>query len=444
MLLSALLPLALAQDPAEAHFQAGLAALKAKDAPTAVAELGACVAADPARVDCRWELGWAHWIRGDWAAVVAQWEEVKRLEPGHANVDDQLATARGHLQVQRIVEASAAKAPDTLRPKAPEGASVRIRAVGDVMLGTAFPEGVLPPDDGEGLLDAVAPLMRDADLTFANMEGPLCDEGETTKCKEGSNCYAFRSPTRYGRYVAEAGVDLASTANNHANDFGESCRLATEQTLDKLGIAHSGRPGTIASVTSNGLRVGMIGFHTSDTGHNLNDTDTAVALVRAVAAEHDLVIVSFHGGAEGGKALHVPHGKETFYGEDRGDLRAFTHAVVDAGADLVIGHGPHVARAMEVYNDRLIAYSLGNFATYGRFNLSGYLGVGLVLEATLDAQGRFVDGRILPTLQAGEGVPAPDPEGRAIDLVRQLSAEDFPTTGVIVAKDGRIGARTTP
>jgi hypothetical protein len=100
-------------------------------------------------------------------------------------------------------------------------AALRLRAAGDVMLGTTVPEGKLAPDDGAHLLTAVAPLLQDADLTFVNLEGPLCDSGTSSKCRKGSNCFAFRSKTAYGQYLEEAGVDLASTANNHAGDFGE-------------------------------------------------------------------------------------------------------------------------------------------------------------------------------------------------------------------------------
>src|SRR5262245_59661104 len=102
---------------------------------------------------------------------------------------------------------------------------VRIRAAGDVMLGT---HTNLPPDDGN-ILAAVAPALNNADVTFVNMEGPLCDSGVTTKCREGSSCFAFRTPTRYAKYLAAAGVDLASTANNHAGDYGEKCRRETEK-----------------------------------------------------------------------------------------------------------------------------------------------------------------------------------------------------------------------
>ena len=137
----------------------------------------------------------------------------------------------------------------------------------------------------------------------------------------------------------------------------------------------------------------------------------------------------------------MPNGRETFYGENRGDLRVFTHTVIDAGADMVWGHGPHVLRGMEIYKGRLIAYSMGNFATYGRFNTRGQQGLGVVLETVLDAEGRFVSGKLLPTRQIGEGIPMRDPDGKALDTVRMLSEEDFPGTGVLVAKDGTLKAR---
>jgi len=150
------------------------------------------------------------------------------------------------------------------------------------------------------------------------------------------------------------------------------------------------------------------------------------------------VIVSFHGGAEGRAAIHVPYGTETFFGENRGDLRTFSHAVVDAGADLVLGHGPHVLRGMELYKDRLIAYSLGNFATYGRFNLSGNSGLGVILEVNMDPAGGFISGQLFPTRQIGQGIPTKDTQGRAIDLIRTLSHQDFPEYGIQVAQDGTI------
>ncbi|MES2643746.1 MAG: CapA family protein [Myxococcota bacterium] len=420
----------------------GLAALRDKRADEAIAAFTRCLAAAPATLECRWQLGWAHWIKNDWTAVVREWEALAAVAPTYESVASQLPAARGQLEVGRLAATARAAAAKTYASTAPPGASFRLRAVGDLMIGTAFPEGALPPEGGAATFRAVKDLLTDADVTFGNLEGPLCDlDAPSLKCKPDAapgSCYAFRTPTAYMRWFDEAGFDVMSTANNHAIDFGELCRLQTEAALEGAGIRYSGRPGTIARWETNGLKVALIGFHTSASGHNLNDTNTAVALVQGLAAENDVVIVSFHGGAEGSKAIHVPVGPETFYGEDRGDLRMFTHAVVDAGADLVLGHGPHVLRAMELYKGRLIAYSLGNFATYGRFNLSGNQGIGAILEVELARDGRLSAGRILGTRQAGEGVPVPDPQNAAADLIRVLGQQDFASTTVAIAQDGTI------
>ncbi|MBK7863665.1 MAG: CapA family protein [Archangiaceae bacterium] len=308
------------------------------------------------------------------------------------------------------------------------------------MLGTTDPEGYLPPNDGADSLADVRELLRDADLTFVNLEGPLCDEGASSKCKSKRTCYAFRVPTRYAQYLIDAGVDLASTANNHNGDFGDSCRRSTEKTLDAAGIAWSGAPGTIATVERKGLKIALVAFHTSAATNDVNNLPAARALVKSAAAKHDLVIVSFHGGAEGPKFDHVVEGPEQYLGENRGDLRAFTHAVIDSGADLVIGHGPHVLRGMELYQGRLIAYSLGNFATYGRFNLAGTQAVGAILHAELAADGAFVSAKILPTQQVDKGLPRRDAAGRAIAVIKKLSAEDFAKSAPRIADDGEISA----
>ena len=319
-------------------------------------------------------------------------------------------------------------------------ASLTVRGTGDVMLGTGDPPGYLPPNDGVESLADVAELLRDADLTFINLEGPLCDEGESHKCKSKRTCYAFRSPTRYGAYLQDAGVDVASTANNHAGDFGDACRRTTEKTLDALGIAWSGPKGTVATLERKGLKIALIAFHTSTATNDVNDLAAAKALVKQAGARHDLVIVSFHGGAEGANADHVMQGKELYLGENRGDLRAFTHGVIDAGADLVIGHGPHVLRGLELYQGRLIAYSLGNFATYGRFNLAGASGVGAVLHVELGADGAFQNGKILPTVQVEGGIPRKDPGGKAIAILRKLSQVDFPKSAPAISEAGEISS----
>jgi poly-gamma-glutamate capsule biosynthesis protein CapA/YwtB (metallophosphatase superfamily) len=445
-----LLPAAFAAEPAPASpdpavappslpqpYHDGVAALKRKDPVAAAASLSLCASTVP---ECAWELGWARWIGRDWPGVVRAWAVLPEDWPG---LKANLAIAEGQLSARRLAEELRRTAPATFVSTAPPGASVRLRATGDLMIGTAFPTGYLPPDAGASTFAGVAAALADADFTFGNLEGPLCDEDiESTKCNpegKAGSCYAFRTPTSYAPLFKAAGFDVMSTANNHAADFGEVCRDQTATALDAQGILHTGRPGTVATFVENGLRVAVIGFHTNPSCHDLNDTEGAVALVSGLAAQHDLVVVSFHGGAEGSKAQRVPEGRETFYGEDRGDLRAFARAVVGAGADLVLGHGPHVLRGMEVVDGRLVVYSMGNFATYGRFNLTGPQAVGMIVDVTLAADGRFAGGRILGTTQVGEGIPTLDPANEAADTVRMLTGQDFPLTGVLVAQDGTLG-----
>jgi len=423
---------------------AGRAFLKDKLVDPAITSFENCLQQEPNHPDCRWELGWAYWLKNDWDQVVAQWEEVAEHDPDREGLSGYLAQARSQKALREQISSGRSDAAESYQSDVPAGTTLRIRAVGDMMIGTDFPAGVLPENDGRQSFAAVKDALKDADLTFGNLEGPLCDGGKTSKCKPGApsgSCYAFRMPAHYAPYFKDAGFDLLSTANNHSGDFGEFCRAQTEQLLDQNGIGHSGRPGDISSVQVNGLKVAMVGFHSSAATHDVRDIDTAAALVKTLSSAHDIVIVSFHGGAEGSRAIHVPHGTETFYGENRGSLRKFSHAVIDAGADLVLGHGPHVLRAMEVYNNRLVAYSLGNFATYGRFNLRGPNGLGVILEATVAADGRFLGGQIIPTKQEGAGTAVLDPDAAATDMVRMLSASDFPETGVLVAQDGSLAAQ---
>ncbi|MEL7449164.1 MAG: CapA family protein, partial [Pseudomonadota bacterium] len=175
---------------------------------------------------------------------------------------------------------------------------------------------------------------------------------------------------------------------------------------------------------------------------HVNDIPAAEDLVRELADDHDLVIVSFHGGAEGTAALHVPFAEEFYYGEARGDLVAFSHAVIDAGADLVIGHGPHVPRGLEIYEDRLIAYSLGNFATYSGISVAGIKGVAPLLVVEVSPDGRFRQGEIVSLRQVRPNGPRSDANSRALTLMRELSETDFGANAPIFTAEGIIFPNT--
>ena len=354
------------------------------------------------------------------------------------------------------------------RPTPEPGTTITFAAVGDIMLGsTSINDTFLPPNDGRDILKPVTPILSSADITFGNLEGPMLDGGKSEKCADTSSkasntdsnavpipsptpstssakpirCFAFRVPTRYGQYLKDAGFDVLSLANNHASDFGDYGRESTRKTLDALGIKYAGSDRTrysTAYLDVKGVRIAVVGFAHNAIVPNVNEINAAKQLVAAAKKKVDVVIVSFHGGAEGEKAQNVPRQTEIFAGEKRGNLPLFAHSVIDAGADLVLGHGPHVLRGMEVYKGKLIAYSMGNFATYGMFNLKGPQGIAGIFQFTLDPEGNFVSGKIIPTRQEGRGGPVLDDTGTAIKQLRQLSLADFGNSSPKMTDDGTL------
>jgi Bacterial capsule synthesis protein PGA_cap len=324
----------------------------------------------------------------------------------------------------------------------PDIRRLTVAMVGDMMLGTDYPQNHLPDDDGASFLAAVAPILRAADIAIGNLEGVLLDGGTPAKtCTNPAACYLFRSPSRYAQHFVNAGFDVLSLANNHARDFGEDGRTATMRTLDEYGILHSGREGDFASLTVHRLRVAVLAYAVTQESNLLHDYAKAADTIARYAASHDIVVVSFHGGAEGGNVERVPFAEEEHYGEPRGDVARFGRLVVDAGADLVFGHGPHVVRGMELYKDRLIAYSLGNFATYYGISVADLKGVAPILEVSLDYQGRFQSGHIHSTVQVRPGGPQLDPTQRVLRVIRDLSMADFGDTGLVFGTDGSLTRR---
>ena len=322
-------------------------------------------------------------------------------------------------------------------PPADGARPVSVAVVGDTVMGS-LPYG-LPPDGGASLFADVHSLLT-GDVVLGNLEGTL-SSGGGSKCGAGSsNCFAFQTPPSYARWLRQAGFTVMSLANNHAFDFGPSGQRQTVAALRRVGIRNTGRPGTRAVQRVKGQRVAILGFAPYTWADSLLDIPRAKRRVRQAARSAEIVIVMMHAGAEGSDKTHVPSGSESSFGEDRGNSRAFTHAVIDAGADLVVGSGPHVLRGMEIYKGRLIAYSLGNFMGYRVFSLGGPLSTSAVLQATLNPDGTFRSGRIRPTRLVGAGSAARG--GSAIPTIRSLSRADFGSRSPRIANNGAIRPRT--
>lgn len=318
--------------------------------------------------------------------------------------------------------------------------TITVIGVGDIMMGTNYPENKLPEGNGAFLMRGVEAYLQDADITFGNLEGTMLDSGGIPKkCKDPKVCYAFRTPVSYVKNLVSAGFDVMSLANNHAGDFGDVGRASSMKTLDSAGIYHAGQVvRKFVTFQKDSVRYGMVAFAPNSGCVNLNDLEGARQLVAHLDSIVDIVIVSFHGGAEGADYQNVPRTNELFHGENRGNVYAFAHTMIDAGADIVFGHGPHVTRAIEVYQERFIAYSLGNFCTYRGISVNGVNGLAPIIKVYTDPKGKFYKGLIIPTYQSyGTGVRV-DAQNQVIKKIQELTKKDFPESTIQIAENGLI------
>ncbi len=323
--------------------------------------------------------------------------------------------------------------------------TVQIVAVGDIMMGTIFPDGqYLPPgNDCSRSFSQVLPYFANADILFGNLEGAMTDSKVGSKtCNSPEWCYTFGMPTEYVQCLVDAGFDIMSLANNHMGDFGEQGRTSTVQTLNKAGIRYAGLLSCPTAIfTKNGIKYGFCAFAPNTGTVDVKDIPAAQEIVRSLNDSCDIVIVSFHAGAEGKTYQHVTRKTENFIGENRGNVYEFAHAMIDAGGDILLGHGPHVTRAVEVYKNRFIAYSMGNFSTVSRVNVEGINGLAPIFRIYTDPTGCFYKVQITPTYQPNEDrTPRYDPARRVISVIQHLTRTDFPEVNIQITDDGWIMA----
>jgi Bacterial capsule synthesis protein PGA_cap len=348
----------------------------------------------------------------------------------------------GVLFVVLVVAALVAIAPGTsvagasLPPRRPT--TVTIGWVGDVTPGSQYGA---PAGDGRSLFAAVRPVLRRPDLMVANLEGTF-GAGGAAKCVAGTpNCFAFQAPPTTARALRWAGIDVVNVANNHSFDYGPDGRHSTLAALRAAGVGATGLPGSFTVVRRRGIRVALVGFSTYPWAPRLTDPAEVRDLVGRAARAADVVVAILHAGAEGAAYARTPVGTEYAYGEDRGDVRAFARTAVDAGADLVLGSGPHVLRGLQRRHGRLIAYSLGNFAGVQNFSTAGTLALSGVLRVRLARRGSVEAARLIPVRLGPTGTPAPDRSGAALRFVDGLSTDDFGASAARVGPSGQIRLR---
>jgi poly-gamma-glutamate capsule biosynthesis protein CapA/YwtB (metallophosphatase superfamily) len=326
-------------------------------------------------------------------------------------------------------------APTTTRPLLQAPATVTLVAGGDVAL-AGEPNGAL--------FAHIRRFLRSADLAVANLEGTLANGG-SARCVADVNagCFIFRASPRWAATLRASGFTALNVANNHALDYGQEAQAETLAALRREHLAFDGLPGQISFVRAGRVRVAIVGCAPYRWAQNLLDLPGTAQLVRKASRRADVVVVYMHAGAEGSTADHVSGSAESYLGEPRGNPAEFAHAMIDAGADLVLASGPHVLRGMEWYRGRLIAYSLGNLAATNTLSTQGSLALSSLLRVTLDRRGRFATGSIVPLRLVGDGTPVFDSRQAALGLIRGLSREDFGPRAIRVSTSGRLSAPKT-
>ncbi|XZN89142.1 MAG: CapA family protein [Microcoleus sp.] len=317
-------------------------------------------------------------------------------------------------------------------------ATVSIKAVGDIIPGTNFPYNKLPQKK-ELLFESVKPHLKGADILFGNFESTMTDYPYSSKGGGGGMLFAFRTPPSYAKILKDAGFNILNIANNHSYDFNEQGFKDTIKNIDSNGMKAVGKRDQIVYKNVKGVNLAFIGFSNYGEVHNsLLELKAGAEIVKKAKQKADIVVISVHAGAEGTGALNVRNKNEFFAGENRGNMVLFSRTMIDAGADLILGHGPHVARAMELYKGKLIAYSLGNFMGYRTLSTVGELGKSLILDVKMNPQGDFVSGKIIPIALNGQGIPSVDDDFRSVKLIRRLTKSDFPNAGLSIGDEGQI------
>ena len=342
--------------------------------------------------------------------------------------------------LEGLLPASPAPTSPIASKPADQTVAVTLKAVGDIIPGSNYSgKSDLPTESGEALtaereflFGNIKPFFDQADILFGNFESTLTDYPDSAKDTSQNMTFAFRTPPVYAQMLQELGFDVLSVANNHSMDFGEPGFADTIQHIEQAGIKAVGQKDQILYKTVNGVPMAFIGFSYLPYHNAMQDLERAGALVREAKQQAKIVVISVHAGAEGSDETHVSDRTEYFFGEDRGNIVAFAHGLIDQGADLILGHGPHVPRAVERYQGKLIAYSLGNFLGYKTLSSEGTLGDSLILTVQMNAEGDFVGGRIIPVALDANGIPKLDDYFQSVVLIRSLTQTDFPQTPLTI------------
>lgn len=334
----------------------------------------------------------------------------------------QLLHAATLLALLMSTQLAAAQSMSCTSPAATTSTEEPVRMVfgGDIVLGNSFIVEHIPKDWEERYFAGVRSTLKGADVAVGNFEDTLTEHEKTSKNPGSGRQYAFRSPPHYAELMYREGFRVLNVANNHANDFGETGFKDTLNNLKQAGIAVTGVRDEAATLTVRGLNIAVLGFTYSSRFNTVFELEQGAERVRQAKAGGAYVIVTFHAGAEGSPAIWHENADEQFMGENRGNTVAFSRAMIDAGADLVVGHGPHVLRAAECYQGKPIVYSLGNFVGVGGLSAKNFAAVSALLEVTVAVDGTLQNINLVPLRFNEQKLPQIDPQEFGTRLVNYL------------------------
>lgn len=316
--------------------------------------------------------------------------------------------------------------------------TISITVVGDIMMGTTYPVSALPENQGRDLFSPAKPWIESSHIRFGNFEGTFFEGSAQPDGKiPGKNRFLFKTPIIYAHLLKDAGFNVMSLSNNHIKDFGVLGVSTTKSTLKNVGIQFSSKAGEVAEFKVESTEIALIAADFYKAPRSITEMNDTIAEIKDLKNSGKLVIVSAHVGGEGSGAEYVKTSTEIYLGENRGNSILFAKHAIDAGADLIVMHGPHVPRAIDRYKDRLIIYSLGNFITGKGISLDGLAKVAPLIRLEMSHRGDFISGQIVPFIQKRDPQRIEiDPDLTAIKLIKKLSTLQFGTTAPTIEDNG--------
>jgi hypothetical protein len=338
-----------------------------------------------------------------------------------------------------IVSKAALNQEDFRKATVKQRKTYSIAGVGEMVMGSNYPTSKSLPKDSSFFFRFVKDSLISSDITVGSLEGCLLNDGGTAKnCNDPRYCFFFRMPAAYTANLKDAGFDFINLANNHSLDFGLEGADSTRKYLKEADIGFAGLwPDKYAITKRKDKTFGFVAFSSCSGCYSTLDILSAKALVQELASQADIIIVFFDAGTEGSDSRHVTKEDEIFLGRNTGNEYELSHAVIDAGADVVFGVGTHVLRSVELYKDRFIAYSCGNFCVYG-INSKGYCGISAIFKVNVLEDGTFESARIIPISVQLKGIPLFDIKKQAIGCLQGLLKTDFPQAEIDILDDGEI------